>query len=69
VVAAVLSENKDARLVSLKSRIEELCSEGILPGSGAEKLLQVVTAEGSLRLLPGVFESDGFFVAMIEKIV
>ncbi len=69
VVAAVLSENHAARLVSLKSRIEELCREGILSASGAEKLLHGITAEGSLRLLPGMFESDGFFVAMIEKIV
>ena len=69
VVAAVLSENKDARLVSLKPRIEELRREGILSASGAEKLLHGITAEGSLRLLPGMFESDGFFVAMIEKIV
>ncbi len=68
VVAAVLSENKDARLVPLKSRIEELRSEGILSASGAENLLHGITAEGVLRLLPGVFESDGFFVAMIEKI-
>jgi 16S rRNA (cytosine967-C5)-methyltransferase len=68
VVAAVLSERKDARLISLKSRIEELSGEGILSASGAENLLHGITAEGSLRLLPGVFESDGFFVAMIEKI-
>ena len=62
-----LVENKDARLVSLKSRIEELRSEGILTASGAESLLRSITAEGCLRLLAGVFESDGFFVAMIEK--
>jgi 16S rRNA (cytosine967-C5)-methyltransferase len=69
VVATVLFENKDARLVSLKSRIEELRSEGIVSASGAENLLHGITAEGSLRLLPGVFECDGFFMAMIEKIV
>ncbi len=67
VIAAVLSQNIDARLVSLKSRIEELRSEGILSASSAENLLRGITAEGSLRLLPGLFECDGFFVAMIEK--
>jgi 16S rRNA (cytosine967-C5)-methyltransferase len=67
VVAAVLSENTGARVVSLKSRIEELHDEGILSASGAEKLLHCVPAEGGLRLLPGVFESDGFFVALIER--
>ena len=69
VVATVLSERKDARLVSMKSRIEELSAEGILVGSGAESLLRGITAVGSLRLSPGVFESDGFFVAIIEKTV
>jgi 16S rRNA (cytosine967-C5)-methyltransferase len=69
MIAAALSGHKDERLVSLKSRIEELRSEGILSASGADNLLHGITAEGSLRLLPGVFECDGFFVAMIEKIV
>jgi 16S rRNA (cytosine967-C5)-methyltransferase len=68
VVAAVLTESKDVRLVSMKSRIEELRDEGILSTSGAENLAHGITAEGYLRLLPGIFESDGFFVAMIEKI-
>jgi 16S rRNA (cytosine967-C5)-methyltransferase len=69
VVAAVLSGSKDARLVSMKSRVEELRDGGILVGSGAENLLRGITAKGGLRLLPGMFESDGFFVAMIEKTV
>jgi 16S rRNA (cytosine967-C5)-methyltransferase len=69
VVAAVLSESNDAKLVSMKSRIGELSDEGILSVSGAENLLRGITTEGSLRLLPGMFESDGFFVAMIEKSV
>jgi 16S rRNA (cytosine967-C5)-methyltransferase len=67
VVAAVLSEGENARLIPLHLRIEELRSEGILTPSGAISLLQSITGEGGLRLLPGMFESDGFFVAMIEK--
>ena len=67
VVAAVLSDCKSARLVSLETRVEELRSEGSLTPSGADSLLHVITGEGSLRLLPGMFETDGFFVAMIEK--
>jgi hypothetical protein len=63
----VLSDSNNARLVSLGSRIKELRSQGILSASGAERILLGITAEGSLRLLPGMFESDGFFVAMIEK--
>jgi 16S rRNA (cytosine967-C5)-methyltransferase len=67
VIASVLSDSNNARLVSLGSRIKELRSQGILSASGAERILLGITAEGSLRLLPGMFESDGFFVAMIEK--
>ena len=69
VVAAVLSERNDARRVSMNSRIEELRGEGVLSASGAENLLRGITAEGGLLLLPGMFESDGFFVAMIEKTI
>lgn len=68
VVAAVLSERKDARLVSLQIRIEELLSEGVLTSSGAAELRQLISPEGTLQLLPGVVETDGFFVAMIERI-
>jgi 16S rRNA (cytosine967-C5)-methyltransferase len=68
VVAAVLAEDSHVRLIPLRARIEELRSEGVLSGSGAENLLGGITPEGNLRLLPGTFESDGFFVAMIQKI-
>ena len=61
--------SQDARLVSMKLRIEELRGEGILSAAGAERLLRGITAESYLRLIPGLFECDGFFVAMIEKSV
>jgi 16S rRNA (cytosine967-C5)-methyltransferase len=67
VVSAVLALNKDVRQVALGDRISELRSEGVLSAQGAESLLCGVTAGGHLRLLPGMFESDGFFVAMMEK--
>lgn len=69
VVASVLVEDAHARVVPLRARIEELRSEGVNSEGGAENLLRGITAEGYLRLLPGMFESDGFFVAMIEKTV
>ena len=69
VVAAVLADAPNARLISLGSRIEALLSAGILTSSGAERLLSCLTPEGALRLLPGAFHADGFFIAMIEKIV
>jgi 16S rRNA (cytosine967-C5)-methyltransferase len=67
VVAAALAENSNMRLIPLRARIEELRNEGVLSAGGAEKLLRGITAEGYLRLLPGMFESDGFFVALMEK--
>ena len=67
VIEAVLSESPSARLVPLQSRIEELRSEAILTPSGAERLLPCVTDHGHLRLIPGLFHTDGFFAALIEK--
>jgi 16S rRNA (cytosine967-C5)-methyltransferase len=68
VVAAVLAETPNARAISLASRLEALLSEDILTKSGAERLHRCLTPEGALRLLPGAFRTDGFFVALIEKI-
>ena len=67
VIAAVLATNPNARLLSLESRIETLRSDGILTTSGAERLRICLTPEGFLRLLPGVFPTDGFFVALLER--
>ncbi len=50
-----LSENNEFKLVSVK---EDLCEE--LRGS--------VEKEGCLQLLPGVHESDGFFIAKFKKV-
>jgi 16S rRNA (cytosine967-C5)-methyltransferase len=62
-VAQVLTENPNARLVSLAQRIEALLGEGILTPTGAERLRGSLTPEGCLRLLPGRFHTDGFFIA------
>jgi 16S rRNA (cytosine967-C5)-methyltransferase len=67
VVAAVLAETPDARAISLASRLEALLAEGILTKSGAERLHRCLTPEGALRLLPGVFATDGFFVCLFER--
>lgn len=50
-----LEENKDFELVSIK---ELLC----------EELKEYVIEEGCLQLLPGVHESDGFFIAKFKKV-
>jgi 16S rRNA (cytosine967-C5)-methyltransferase len=67
VVATVLAENHNARQVSFASCIEDMLDKGILKADGAERLQKSLMPEGALRLLPGVFPSDGFFVALIEK--
>ena len=67
VVADALAQFPQAHTVPLKLRVEEMLSDGILTASGAERLRLSLTSEGFLRLLPGVFHTDGFFIAMIEK--
>lgn len=68
VVGSVLSESKNARLAPLQSRIEQLRLQGIITQAAAGRLLESITAPGYLRLLPGVFHTDGFFASLIEKI-
>jgi 16S rRNA (cytosine967-C5)-methyltransferase len=68
VVAAVLAATPSARAVSFQARIEALLRAGILTNKGAERLRGSLTPEGTLRLLPGAFHTDGFFIALIERI-
>jgi 16S rRNA (cytosine967-C5)-methyltransferase len=68
VVAAVLAATPNARQISLHSSIESLLREAILLPKAAPNLQEALTPEGALRLLPGAFHTDGFFIALIEKI-
>jgi 16S rRNA (cytosine967-C5)-methyltransferase len=68
VIAEVLAENSNARAISLEFRVKAMVTESILTPSGAERLLTSITPQGALRLLPGIFHTDGFFIAMIERI-
>jgi 16S rRNA (cytosine967-C5)-methyltransferase len=67
VIAAVLAATPNARRVSLEERIGQLLGDGILTEKGAERLRGSLTTEGFLRLLPGTFHTDGFFICMIER--
>ncbi|UWZ86709.1 transcription antitermination factor NusB [Occallatibacter riparius] len=67
VIAAVLGATASARLTPMQARLEEMEREGILISGAAAKLNQCVTPAGYLRLRPGQFGTDGFFVALIEK--
>jgi len=67
VVGAVLAENRDVRVASMRERIDTLQREGIVLDAAAEQLQACTTSEGFLRLLPESFDTDGFFVALLEK--
>jgi 16S rRNA (cytosine967-C5)-methyltransferase len=67
VIAAVLEQISTAHVVPIRLRIEEMVSEGVLTAPGAERLRGCITPEGFLRLLPGVFQTDGFFIAAMER--
>jgi 16S rRNA C967 or C1407 C5-methylase (RsmB/RsmF family) len=54
-------------VVPIRSRIEEMVGEDVLTAPAAERLQSCITPEGFLRLLPGVFRTDGFFIAMIGR--
>ena len=67
VIAAVLAGAANARQLSLQPRVEALLVKGILTPTGAESLQASLTPQGALRLLPGLFQTDGFFIALIER--
>lgn len=67
VVAAVLDECSGALLIPMQSRIEVLQIEGVLLEHGVDLLLNSLTPDGMLRLLPGVSGTDGFFAALIQR--
>jgi 16S rRNA (cytosine967-C5)-methyltransferase len=66
VVAAVLAENPKAMQISVLPSLVGMEKSGVLRNDGAKHLSERVSAEGALRLLPGVFGTDGFFVALFE---
>jgi 16S rRNA (cytosine967-C5)-methyltransferase len=68
VIVAALAAMPNVRPVSLQSLIEALRGRGILTPTGAERLLASITPEGHLRLLPGAFHTDGFFISVLERL-
>lgn len=67
VLAAILAESTGARVVSLAESIGALREKGILTREGAERLRAALSSEGFLRLCPSAFQSDGFFIALLER--
>jgi 16S rRNA (cytosine967-C5)-methyltransferase len=68
VVAAVVQYFAKLRIVPLGPHIDAMNAAGILTNSGALALRSSVTPEGYLRLMPGQFGTDGFFIACLQKI-
>lgn len=67
VIAAVLADFHDVRVMPIGPILKEMETAGILVAGSVEKLRQAITPEGFLRLMPGSFGTDGFFVAVMQK--
>jgi 16S rRNA (cytosine967-C5)-methyltransferase len=67
VVAAALAQMPNARQISLAPGIQALLASDVLTPSGAENLCRCLTAEGALRLIPGVFLTDGFYLSLLQR--
>ena len=65
VVTAVLAQHSHARQLSLSQTLEKMETAGILNHGAAERLKECLTPEGALRILPGQFGTDGFFIALL----
>lgn len=68
VVSAALAAEKNLSVSSIAPRLQQMLAANILTADGARKLQSCLTAEGYLRLFPGAFGTDGFFVAVLEKL-
>jgi 16S rRNA (cytosine967-C5)-methyltransferase len=67
VIAAALAPSEHAHIVPLGPVLEALRDRGVLIPGGAERLQRCLTPEGFLRIIPGAFGTDGFFIAILER--
>jgi 16S rRNA (cytosine967-C5)-methyltransferase len=68
VISAVLAQKRSACIVPFADRLHAMESQQVLKPGAAERLKSSITPEGCLRLIPGQFGTDGFFVAQLEKL-
>ena len=66
VIASVLAGNPKAQQLSVLPILEGMAASGVLTQDGAKRLRDCISPEGALRLLPGAFGTDGFFIALLE---
>ena len=67
VVAVILRERQGARVVPIQSCLAAMEAGGILIAEGRQKIATCATPEGYLRLIPGAFGTDGFFIALLAR--
>lgn len=66
VIAAVLAKQPHARQLSLSQILERMETAEILNQGAADRLKECLTPEGAIRILPGQYGTDGFFIALLE---
>jgi 16S rRNA (cytosine967-C5)-methyltransferase len=71
VVAEVLTQASNWRLISVSQVLNELREEGRLAQASRAMLKDAEAADGSMTILPGSLgpetQTDGFFIAILEK--
>ncbi len=67
VVSATLSEISSCQIVPIDSILDAMALRSILTPHGAQQLRSSLTPEGALRLVPGTFQCDGFFIAVLQR--
>ncbi len=67
VIEDVVASDASARIVALGARIDAMGK--VLSPEGARGLREAVAPSGYLRLFPGIFGTDGFFIAMLHRSV
>jgi 16S rRNA (cytosine967-C5)-methyltransferase len=68
VIAGVLAQYPGARQLSLSQILEKMERAEILKEGAAERLSDCLTPEGALRIIPGPFGTDGFFIALLQAV-
>lgn len=67
VLGAVLAADPSARVTPVQAILDTLLFRGILHPAAAERLRAAVTPAGYLRLFPDLCNTDGFFIAVLER--
>ena len=76
VTCSLLAEENEDRIAAflarapafaIRSALDAVAASGLAPPEGLEKLAACATPEGFLRLSPLASDTDGFFVAVMER--